>query len=179
MTAVVNTSPLVVLTKVRRLDLLPALYGDIVIPQAVVDEMLAKRELVTPELQRFVDRGRARAAENRTLFRTLTLDLGPGEAEVMALAAEMMASRTVGGFDMTPEESEPSAPPARIDASSGWPRRRREAQRRGRGSCDALVHGTEVWQVRGRNQVRGPTRERWRTRGTVRVRSTRRRSAVT
>src|SRR6266542_3306537 len=89
MTAVVNTSPLVVLTKVRRLDLLPALYGDIVIPQAVVDEMLAKRELVTPELQRFVDRGRVRAAENRTLFRTLALDLGPGEAETIGLAAEM------------------------------------------------------------------------------------------
>lgn len=89
MTAVVNTSPLVVLTKVGRLGLLSTLYGDVVVPQAVVDEVLAKRELVTPELQRFVDHSRVRAAENRTLLRTLTLDLGPGEAEAIALAAEM------------------------------------------------------------------------------------------
>jgi len=89
MTAVVNTSPLVALTKVGRLGLLPMLYGDVVVPQAVVDEVLAKRELVTAELQRPVDRSSARAAENRALFRTLTLDLGPGEAEAIALAAEM------------------------------------------------------------------------------------------
>jgi predicted nucleic acid-binding protein len=41
MTAVVNTSPLVVLTKVRRLALLRALYDDLAVPRAVVDEMLA------------------------------------------------------------------------------------------------------------------------------------------
>lgn len=71
------------------------LYGDVVVPQAVVDEVLAKRELVTAELQRFVDRSSVRAAENRTLFRTLTLDLGPGEAEAIALAAEMSGALLV------------------------------------------------------------------------------------
>lgn len=89
MTAVVNTSPLIVLTKLQRLDLLPALYGDIVIPQAVADEVMAKPELVTPELQRLLDGSSVRVAENRTLVRTLTLDLGTGEAEAIAVAAEI------------------------------------------------------------------------------------------
>lgn len=88
MTAVVNTSPLIVLAKLRRLDLLPALYGGILIPQAVADEVLAKPGLVTPELQRLLDRPRVRAAQNRALVRTLTLNLGTGEAEAIAVVVE-------------------------------------------------------------------------------------------
>lgn len=89
MTAVVDSSPLIVLGKVRRLDLLSALYEDIVIPPAVVDEVLAKSRLVTPDLQQFVERSRVRAVENVRLVQTLSVDLGPGEAEAIALAAEI------------------------------------------------------------------------------------------
>lgn len=42
MTAVVDSSPRIVLGKVRRLDLLPALYEDIMIPPAVVDADLPR-----------------------------------------------------------------------------------------------------------------------------------------
>lgn len=89
MRAVVDSSPLIVLGKVRRLDLLSALYEEIVIPPAVVDEVLAKIEHVTPDLRQFVERSRVQAVQNMTLVQTLSVDLGRGEAEAIALAAEI------------------------------------------------------------------------------------------
>ena len=43
MTVVVNTSPLVALDRIGQLDLLPELYGRIIRPQSVVDELKAGR----------------------------------------------------------------------------------------------------------------------------------------
>lgn len=89
MTAVVDSSPLIVLGKVRRLDLLSVLYEEIAIPVAVVDEVLAKTQLVTPDLRQFVEHMRVRAVQSATLVQTLSVDLGRGEAEAIALAAEI------------------------------------------------------------------------------------------
>ncbi|MBI2527303.1 MAG: hypothetical protein HYV93_15120 [Candidatus Rokubacteria bacterium] len=76
MTAVVDSSPLIVLGKVRRLDLLSVLYEEIAIPVAVVDEVLAKTQLVTPDLRQFVEHMRVRAVQSATLVQTLSVDLG-------------------------------------------------------------------------------------------------------
>lgn len=89
MTAVADSSPLILLGKVQRLDLLHTLYGDIILPPAVVDEVLAKPEVIGPDLRAFVMAARVRPVQNVALARTLRLDLGAGEAEAIAVAAEV------------------------------------------------------------------------------------------
>ena len=88
MTAVVDTSPIVVLGKIRRLDLLRALYGDVVLPPAVADEVVAKPDAIGPDLREFVT-GAVRPVQDVQLARTLGVDLGRGESEAIALAAEI------------------------------------------------------------------------------------------
>lgn len=41
---IVNSTPLIVLCKIGRLDILKNLYGEIVIPQAVFSEVTAKKD---------------------------------------------------------------------------------------------------------------------------------------
>ena len=89
MTAVIDSSPLIVLGKVRRLDLLSTLYRDIVMPPAVVDEVLAKSSLVSADLREFVERSEIRAVQDVRLVQTLIVDLGRGEAEAIAVTAEI------------------------------------------------------------------------------------------
>lgn len=89
MSAVPDSSPLIVLDKLRRLDLIPTLYGDVFLPSAVVDEVLVKPEALGSDLRAFVTGAPVRRAQNARLLRTLQLDLGAGEAEAIALAAEV------------------------------------------------------------------------------------------
>ena len=68
MTAVADTSPRVVLGKIRRLDLLRALYGDVVLPAAVAEEVLAKPDAIQasePRRERWRTRGSVRARSKR------------------------------------------------------------------------------------------------------------------
>ncbi len=41
---IVNSTPLIVLCKINRLDILKELYGEIIIPQAVFAEVTAKED---------------------------------------------------------------------------------------------------------------------------------------
>jgi len=96
MRAVCDTSPLILLSKVRRLDLLAELYEEVTIPASVMDEMRAKpgREmeqirvlLQSPKLQ-------LRRATKRTL-EGLPPGLGRGEREAIAVALETKADLVV------------------------------------------------------------------------------------
>lgn len=90
MPAIADASPLILLAKVRRLALLAELYGQVVIPPAVVNELQAKPDLTFPEVERFLrSPGFVRSPENDLLVRALAVDLGPGEAEAIALATEV------------------------------------------------------------------------------------------
>jgi predicted nucleic acid-binding protein len=92
---VVNATPIIALALVGRLNLLQQLYGEVVVPPAVRDEVLAGGQ------------GAVGSAQMRqaTWIRTVTLqdpqradllsDLDRGEAEVLSLAQELGADLVI------------------------------------------------------------------------------------
>jgi predicted nucleic acid-binding protein len=87
-----NTSPLLYLHQVSCLELLAKLYGRIIVPPAVESELSVGRERgvnvpVISELNWIMSR--TPAARN---VLSAVMDLGPGEAEVLALGLEMRDS---------------------------------------------------------------------------------------
>jgi predicted nucleic acid-binding protein len=94
-TVVVNTTPLIALALIGQLDLLRHLYGKVVIPPAVKDEVLAGgpggigvAELQRAKWIRTVPLQDPRRAD-------LLSDLDRGEAEVIALAQELNAGLVI------------------------------------------------------------------------------------
>ncbi len=83
-----NTSPLFYLHRLRHLDLLQKLYRQVVVPEAVVDELKAGRDQGedAPDVTDY-DWIEVRAVRTPTLVQLIT-DLGTGEAQVLALALE-------------------------------------------------------------------------------------------
>lgn len=81
-----NTSPLLYLHQVGHLDLLRKLYGRVSLPPAVEEElrMGAERGVAVPDVQglKWID---VHPLRDTTLLPVVT-DLGPGEAEAIALA---------------------------------------------------------------------------------------------
>ena len=92
MRVVCNTSPLILLAKIRRLDLLAQLYDEVIIPESVLDEAGAKPDEEIAEIQTLLQ-GRKfqlrKAAKG--ILDMLPLDLGIGEREAIALALETEA----------------------------------------------------------------------------------------
>ena len=90
MTAVSNTSPLLRFSSIGRLDLLRQQYDDVTIPLAVWSELVvdggrrpgAADIAAAPWIQR-------RAPAATPLLARLVEELGPGEAEAIALASEL------------------------------------------------------------------------------------------
>jgi uncharacterized protein len=85
---IVDTSPLQYLHQLGLLDLLPDLYGEILIPASVVREIAAGRALgvALPELDT-LPWIKVRRVEGLAVL-PLVSDLGAGEREVLALALE-------------------------------------------------------------------------------------------
>lgn len=83
-----DTSPLQYLHQTGRLVLLAELYGEILVPEAVAHEIAVGRSLGTslPELDA-VDWIQIVSAPSRRIL-PMVVDLGLGEREVLALAAE-------------------------------------------------------------------------------------------
>lgn len=79
-----NTSPLLYLHQIRRLELLRSLFGTVVVPRAVADEMASGSELRydVPELASCHWLGVQSPPEAQVL--PAVIDLGRGEAEVLA-----------------------------------------------------------------------------------------------
>jgi len=84
-----NTTPMINLAEIGRMDVLQQLFGEIVIPPAVADELHEKRDLF-PAVARAMELPFIRivAPKDRSLVSTLTLELHFGEAECLALAME-------------------------------------------------------------------------------------------
>ena len=96
MNVVWNTSPLLVLAKIQRLDLLTQLYARLVIPEAVLAEIGAKADDAAAQIQALVATPRVTVprATPQTLA-GLPVDLGAGEREAIALALETAADLVV------------------------------------------------------------------------------------
>ena len=84
---VANASPIIVLAKCGYLDLLSKLSREVVIPQAVVDEIVAGP--VADRARQWIDAGwGTRASPRLAAPELLEWGLGPGETSVLALAQE-------------------------------------------------------------------------------------------
>jgi uncharacterized protein len=89
-----NTSPISNLAKVGQLELIQQLYGMILIPTAVYEELLDERagETVITAVQSAIWLG-IQPVQNQELVSELRNRVNLGEAEAIALAVEVEASR--------------------------------------------------------------------------------------
>lgn len=87
---VVNNTPLAALWSVNQLDLLRALYDDILIPQAVYDEFLATERPLRQEILEHSPWIKVASLEHPRQA-LVYIGLDRGEAEVLALASERSA----------------------------------------------------------------------------------------
>jgi len=87
-----NTSPVLNLGRIGRLELLPALYHEVIIPSAVYQELVASERDLPPA----IDLASAPwlvvgTAQDQNRVRKLSEDLDRGEAEAIVLAVERRA----------------------------------------------------------------------------------------
>jgi len=87
-----NASPLINLARIGQLALLPRLFGRLLLPQAVWQEVVedGRGQPGAEEIRRAVWIERA-AVSNQPLIHSLRQDLDAGEAEAIALAIEIQA----------------------------------------------------------------------------------------
>lgn len=92
MKVVSNASPLINLARIGQLALLPRLFGRLLLPQAVWQEVVedGRGQPGAEEIRRAVWIERA-AVSNQPLIHSLRQDLDAGEAEAIALAIEIQA----------------------------------------------------------------------------------------
>jgi|JI9StandDraft_2_1071091.scaffolds.fasta_scaffold104672_3 predicted nucleic acid-binding protein len=94
-----NSSPLINLSKIDRLDLLEKLYGKVFIPNAVFEELILKAdyprdiEKITSLIQDKVIE--VKIVKDINFVRALRKDLDSGESEVIALAKEESADLVI------------------------------------------------------------------------------------
>lgn len=92
MSIVSNASPLINLARIGHLDLLPRLYGELVIPEAVWREVVLEGTgQPGAEEIKAASWIRVRSATNRELVQALQQELDAGEAEAIALALQVKA----------------------------------------------------------------------------------------
>ena len=89
-----DASPLICLSGLRQLDLLRLLYGSVLVPEAVWQEVTRPPSFTAPTTPAAVSDAKAAGwlkvavATNRPLVTQLETTLDPGEAEAIALAVE-------------------------------------------------------------------------------------------
>lgn len=92
MTLVSNSSPLINLARIDKLDILRQLYGELLVPEAVWQEVVVKGTgqpgANDVEAATWIQRSQV---ANRALIQGLSQDLDAGEAESIALALEVGA----------------------------------------------------------------------------------------
>jgi predicted nucleic acid-binding protein len=93
MRVVVNTSPLIALDRIGRVDLLRSLYGTVIRPQSVLDELLAGREHHPWSSQ--LQGANWILTEPDPPEMVLRRELGAGETAVIALALRFGADLVV------------------------------------------------------------------------------------
>ena len=96
MPVVSNTSPILNLAIIDRLDLLKGQFGCVYIPDLVLKELRIHEELPgSAKIRAAVDEGwlRAQPIDDASFARVLALQLDAGEAEAIALAVQLKADR--------------------------------------------------------------------------------------
>lgn len=89
MIVVSDTSPVLNLARIGRLELLPLLYGEVLIPSAVYEELTTSKRELPPAIDLAAQPWLIVAtARNQNRVRELREDLDAGEAEAIVLAIE-------------------------------------------------------------------------------------------
>jgi len=87
MIVISDSSPLISLSIISGLDLLEKLYNEIIVPEAVYEEVSLTDKPFSGSLQQYL-KGKIRSVKNRVAVEMLQCDLGKGEAEAIILALE-------------------------------------------------------------------------------------------
>lgn len=96
MKVVCDTSPLILLAKIDRLDLLFRLYDDVVVPVSVLDEVTMRPSEETRAIESLVENQALQIRRGSPeVLESLSVDLGAGEREAIALAIETEADMVV------------------------------------------------------------------------------------
>ncbi|OQX79434.1 MAG: hypothetical protein B6D64_04920 [Bacteroidetes bacterium 4484_276] len=82
-----DSSPLISLAVVKKLDTLGKLYDEVFVPDAVFDEVIRADKPFTKELELFLN-GKTKSVKNKMAVEMLSGDIGAGEAEAIVLALE-------------------------------------------------------------------------------------------
>ena len=85
---IVNSTPLIVLAHIGNLDLLRQIYGEIVIPQAVYDEVTQKNDVASSALKSALSWIKVISINDTDKYAMYKAKLHAGEVEVMILAQE-------------------------------------------------------------------------------------------
>ena len=87
---IVNSTPLIILSKIGELEILKNLYGEIIIPRAVFDEVTRKNDFAREKILKsaWIKIFEVQDKTNRKIYQT---KLHEGEVEVMMLSAEISA----------------------------------------------------------------------------------------
>lgn len=95
MTVVCDTSPICYLILIRQIDVLPQLFGQVLIPAAVRDELLAEGSF--PEIRAWIVEPPdwLKIQDLSTGPLALPVKLGPSEQEAISLAHELEANLIV------------------------------------------------------------------------------------
>lgn len=92
MRVVCNTSPLILLAKIHRLDLLDRLYDKVIVPWAVLEELEAKPAKEAERVRAWLQSRKFHLQKvSKRALREVPADLGTGEREAIALALESKA----------------------------------------------------------------------------------------
>ncbi len=95
MLVVVNSGPLISLSRIGRLDLLPELFGRIVVPAAVYHEVTQDLSLPGALAIQEADWLEVSQVADRSAVERLSYWLDPGESEVLVLAQELGATAVI------------------------------------------------------------------------------------
>lgn len=96
MRVVCDTSPLILLAKIGRLELLFRLYGQVVIPVSVLDEIRERSTKETTAIESLVESQALEVQQgSREVLESVPADLGAGEREAITVAIETEADIVV------------------------------------------------------------------------------------
>ncbi|MBN2535048.1 MAG: DUF3368 domain-containing protein [Spirochaetales bacterium] len=82
-----NTSPLILLANIGKLDLIEKIYTDVLIPEYVYTECIRDKKPFSEELERFLQ-GKIQEVKDRKGVENLMLVVDKGEAEAIQLVLE-------------------------------------------------------------------------------------------
>lgn len=94
-TLVVNAAPLISLTRIGQLELLPALFDHIIAPRAVFEEVTRGEGRPGAEEVAKAEWLKVAEVSNRAAVERLSVWLDPGESEVLVLAQELGATAAI------------------------------------------------------------------------------------